>query len=204
MNFTITGEMIVVGVVALLFGLILGWLLFRGAGKRAELEEEVEEREVQLASALARNDELKQELLSARDQIKPLADEVDKLRVMKDRAPKTAFTSAAPVAPRTEGTAPTTPHEKLPAFLDAEPENPDDLSLIKGIGPKMEAMLHDMGVWFFAQIADWTEDEKKMADAKLGNFKGRLDRDKVMEQAKLLAAGRVTEYEARFGKLGRG
>ncbi|MEM8827674.1 MAG: fused NADH-quinone oxidoreductase subunit E/endonuclease, partial [Pseudomonadota bacterium] len=78
----------------------------------------------------------------------------------------------------------------------------DDLQLLKGVGPKMEASLNEMGVYHFAQIADWTPAEVKAVDVKLGAFKGRIARDQLIEQAKLLAAGRVTEYEASFGKLG--
>ncbi|MGB3722357.1 MAG: hypothetical protein WA979_05995 [Pacificimonas sp.] len=198
MAFTIDTAIVLYCAIAFVLGLILGWLLFRGAGKRAALQEELTEAEVALAAAEERNAALERDIASTRDQIKPLADEVDRLRVMKTRNPEVAA-SAAPVAPRETAAAPV---EKLPAFMDAAPPKPDDLQLLKGVGPKMAVLLNDMGVYMFAQVADFTPQDVKMVDAKLGTFKGRIERDQLIEQAKLLAAGRVTEYEARFGKLG--
>ena len=190
---------------AFLVGLLLGFLLFRGKAKRAELEEELQERETELAAAKERNLALEREAASVRDQVKPLADEVDKLRAMKTRPREPAAEgtpSAAPVAPRVGELAAYDPGRKLPTFLDGPEAKPDDLSLLKGVGAKLETAFRDMGVYYFAQIADWSPEEVKMVDAKLGNFRGRIERDQLIEQAKLLAAGRVTEYEARFGKLG--
>jgi NADH-quinone oxidoreductase subunit E len=65
----------------------------------------------------------------------------------------------------------------------------DDLKLIWGVGPKLEKMLHDMGVWHFDQIASWTGAELKWVDARLEGFKGRALRDEWVEQAKKLATG---------------
>ncbi|MGE0008794.1 MAG: NADH-quinone oxidoreductase subunit NuoE [Parvibaculaceae bacterium] len=65
----------------------------------------------------------------------------------------------------------------------------DDLKLIWGVGPKLERMLNDMGVWHFDQIAAWTGAEIKWVDSRLEGFKGRAERDGWVEQAKKLAAG---------------
>ena len=65
----------------------------------------------------------------------------------------------------------------------------DDLKLVWGIGPKLEAMLHGMGVWHFDQIAAWTKPELKWVDERLEGFKGRAARDKWIAQAKKLAKG---------------
>ena len=195
--------LLLIAVPAFLLGLLLGFLIFGQRRARAALAEELEERSTEIARLQDRNEELTRELAMARDQIAPLADEVDRLRAMKTRVPppETSTAAAAPVTREERGLAPQ-PQEKLPAFLDKKPKDPDDLSLLKGVGPKMETMLHDMGVWFYAQIADWSDEDVRAADAKLDKFKGRIERDQLIEQAKLLAAGRVTEYEARFGKLG--
>ena len=92
--------------------------------------------------------------------------------------------------------------EKLPTFLDAPRGAPDDLRMLKGVGEKLSAKLNTIGIFHFHQIANWTPDEIRMVDSKLEQFRGRIERDQWIEQAKLLAAGRYTEYEARFGKLG--
>lgn len=77
----------------------------------------------------------------------------------------------------------------------------DDLTRIKGLGPKLSRVLTDLGVTRYAQIAAWTEADLAEIDSKLGAFAGRPARDAWIEQARLLAAGDAAEYEARFGKL---
>ena len=78
----------------------------------------------------------------------------------------------------------------------------DNLKLIKGVGPKLEAMLNDMGVYHFDQIATWTASEVAWADANLKGFKGRVSRDAWVDQAKALAAGESTEFSQRAEKDG--
>lgn len=77
----------------------------------------------------------------------------------------------------------------------------DDLLRIKGVGPKLVALLNTLGVTRFAQIAEWTEADIDRIDAQLGNFAGRIRRDNWVEQAKFLAAGDVAGFEGKFGKL---
>ena len=73
----------------------------------------------------------------------------------------------------------------------------DDLKMIKGVGKKMEELVNSLGFWHFDQLADWTDDEVAWVDANLKGFKGRVSRDKWVEQAKLLAAGGETEFSKR-------
>jgi predicted flap endonuclease-1-like 5' DNA nuclease len=77
----------------------------------------------------------------------------------------------------------------------------DDLRRIKGLGPKLVAALHALGVTRFAQIAAWTDADLDDLDTKLGAFAGRPRRDAWVEQARLLAGGDTAGYEAKFGKL---
>ncbi len=53
----------------------------------------------------------------------------------------------------------------------------DDLTAIKGIGPKLERMLNEMGVRTFRQIARWDPDDIAMVSAALAAFPGRIVRD---------------------------
>lgn len=85
----------------------------------------------------------------------------------------------------------------IPAAVGA----PDDLLQIKGIGPKLNAVLNDIGVVRFDQIAAWSEADIARVDDHLGAFRGRIARDAWVEQADLLARGLIGEFEARFGKL---
>jgi NADH-quinone oxidoreductase subunit E len=73
----------------------------------------------------------------------------------------------------------------------------DDLKLILGIGPKLEALCHRLGFYHFDQIANWTAAEIAWVDDNLEGFKGRVTRDKWVAQAKVLAAGgSVADAEA--------
>jgi NADH-quinone oxidoreductase subunit E len=82
------------------------------------------------------------------------------------------------------------PADSKPALLK-KPKGgkSDDLKLIWGVGPKLEKMLNDMGVWHFEQIAAWTSAELKWVDDRLEGFKGRAKRDEWVKQAKKLAKG---------------
>jgi predicted flap endonuclease-1-like 5' DNA nuclease len=65
------------------------------------------------------------------------------------------------------------------------PEAPDDLELIRGIGPVLKARLNKLGVTTFAQIAAFTEADLARIDEVL-DFKGRIAREGWIEQAKAL------------------
>lgn len=85
-----------------------------------------------------------------------------------------------------------------PAALDAARDGgPDDLKQIKGVGPKLEKLLHSLGFYHFDQVASWTADEVAWVDENLEGFKGRVSRDGWVEQAKILAAGGETEFSQR-------
>lgn len=85
----------------------------------------------------------------------------------------------------------------------APPPTPaDDLKRIAGIGPKYEALLHDLGVYRFSQIADWTEDDVARVNDRL-DFSGRIERERWIEQARLLAAGIETDFSSRVRREGR-
>lgn len=89
-------------------------------------------------------------------------------------------------------------------FPEAIPETAapaDDLTRMKGVGPKVVAALAALGVTRYDQIAAWSDEDAALVDAKLGTFKGRIARDHWVEQARLLAAGDLAGYEAKFGKL---
>lgn len=93
--------------------------------------------------------------------------------------------TAAEPAPAAAATA----EEAKPRTLDAPRDGKsDDLQRINGVGPKMEQTLNEMGIYHFAQIADWGPAEIAWVDARL-RFKGRIKRDDWVSQARTLAAG---------------
>lgn len=74
-----------------------------------------------------------------------------------------------------------------PKTLNAPKGSADDLTRIKGIGPKLSARLNDLGIYHFKQIANWSESEAEWVDEFL-SFKGRVAREKWITQARVLTA----------------
>lgn len=87
-----------------------------------------------------------------------------------------------------------------PAPASPHSGNADDLRRIKGVGPKLVAVLAEQGVTRFDQIAAWSDADIDRIDATLGRFAGRITRDRWVEQAKLLAAGDDTGFAEKFGQ----
>ncbi len=138
----------------------------------------------------------------------PTSTEPGEDRPAPDRA--TARATAKPPAPdadadETTGQAapPTVQHAATlgvqPAALKAprDGDAADDLKRIKGVGPKLEALLNDLGFFHFDQIAAWTEEEIAWVDDNIADFKGRASRDDWVGQARLLASGGETEFSRR-------
>ncbi len=91
---------------------------------------------------------------------------------------------------------PKTAAKKAPAARKTAAKKKDDLKLISGVGPAIEKKLHRMGVTSYRQIANWKAADIKEADEKL-NFKGRIQREDWINQAKTLAGGGQTEFSRR-------
>ena len=66
---------------------------------------------------------------------------------------------------------------------------PDNLQTLKGVGPKFAQMLNARGIIRYDQLAKMSGQEVELLDAQLGPFRGRLQRDRVIEQADYLARG---------------
>jgi len=88
-------------------------------------------------------------------------------------------------------------HENLPGASGP----PDDLAMLKGVGPKFASLLNNVGITRFEQIARLSEGDLDRLDLQLGPFKGRLHRDQIPLQADYLARGDRDGFEQRFGKL---
>lgn len=96
-------------------------------------------------------------------------------------AAKKAVTKAAKSVEKPVEKSVGKPVEKAPAAAGK-----DDLTRIKGLGPKAAAALAGGGVTSFAQIAAWSEADIASWDAKI-NGRGRITRDDWVGQAKTLA-----------------
>ena len=123
--------------------------------------------------------------------------------------PKTAEVApvAAPTAKPAPVVAPTPKPAPVVAATDGRPQTldkpragkKDNLKRIKGIGPKIEGILNKLGIYHFDQIAKWNRKTIAWVDDYL-SFKGRIDREEWISQAKLLAKGETTEFSKRVDK----
>lgn len=77
----------------------------------------------------------------------------------------------------------------------------DNLKRIKGIGPVNEGRLNELGIYHFDQIAGWGSREIDWVDEHL-SFKGRIEREDWINQAKTLASGGNTDFSTRVDKGG--
>ncbi len=92
-------------------------------------------------------------------------------------------------APATDAAAPAdkaAPADTAVPLFDTPAGAPDDLKKISGVGPVLEIKLHDLGITKFGQVAAFTPDDVTKVDDAL-SFKGRIDRDDWISQAKILA-----------------
>ncbi len=118
--------------------------------------------------------------------------------------------AAVPVAPTPKPAPVATPKpapvvakvasDGRPQTLDkARGGKKDNLKRIKGIGPKIEGILNKLGIYHFDQIAVWNRKTIAWVDDYL-SFKGRIDREEWIKQARALAKGEDTEFSKRVDK----
>ncbi len=79
--------------------------------------------------------------------------------------------------------------ETLPPAQSTSSLDRDNLRLIKGLGPRAEALLHSFGIYTFGQIAQWDDQAISWMENKLGS-RGRIERENWVAQAKELDAAR--------------
>jgi len=119
----------------------------------------------------------------------------------KKAAPKAApkKTTAKSEAPAKAARAPVAADGKPETLAKARASGADDLKLISGVGPKLEGTLNELGFYHFDQVASWRKKEVEWVDSRL-KFKGRIERDDWISQAKILAKGGETEFSSRKKK----
>jgi predicted flap endonuclease-1-like 5' DNA nuclease len=123
--------------------------------------------------------------------------EIERLELVIAELETGAAEAPAAVAPVAD-----LPADAEPAAGDAPPQGlpapdgePDDLKRISGIGPGIEKTLHELGVFHFHQIAAFTPENVAWVNRRL-RFKGRIEREDWIGQARTLAAGGDTGSDA--------
>lgn len=190
----------IIAVVGLVVAVVLLWWLF-GRNKAEEIE-----------TPIAPSDEPKKPLEAVKPEI--IAAEPARFKP-KEPAPAPVAAPPPPPPPVPEPVAetplapepepapePTREPQPAPEPAPAPAAKADNLQLLKGVGPKMAALLNGLGVTRFQQIADWTDADVAAIDPQLGAFQGRIARDAIVDQAGYLARGDKAGFEAKYGALG--
>ena len=112
--------------------------------------------------------------------------------------PKTETAVPPPAPPSTIATG---KMERPKGIASARGGKADNLQRISGVGPKNEAILNNLGIFHFDQIAAWTPEQITWVDDHL-RFNGRIQREEWIRQAALLAAGKEDEFTREFGTGG--
>lgn len=104
--------------------------------------------------------------------------------------PATKATKRAPSAKAESG--------KKPRAMKAPRKGvADDLKVIEGIGPVLERLCNELGIYHFDQIAKWGAAEVEWMDGNLKGFRGRVTRDKWVAQAKLIGEEGINAFLIR-------
>lgn len=178
-------------IAALLIGLVIAWYLFH-ANRRTRVSGTSHDVLDEGSAPAERN----RALIDA-----PPAAVLDTSPRAETPAPVPTPAPASSPPPVTEAVEPPTPVAEPATPTPPATTAADDLTRIKGVGPKLVALLADLGITSFAQVAAWSEGDIDRIDAQLGRFEGRIRRDSWVEQAKLLAADDTAGFAARFGNL---
>jgi NADH-quinone oxidoreductase subunit E len=159
-------KMLALLLIAAALGVALGWIL-RGARDREGIAAREAEAAARVATLRAERDAVDVSLAEARAQI----------AAAKAAVSAAAAEAAASEAPGQPQTAAKTEDVAADDQVDVEHQRPaplarpadggDDLRVINGIGPKLEELLHELGIWRYGQIAALTPAEAAWVDDHL-------------------------------------
>jgi predicted flap endonuclease-1-like 5' DNA nuclease len=117
-----------------------------------------------------------------------------RLRKTEPAAAASAEATPSP-APKPETRAPYTP----PVSRNVRSAEPDDLKRIRGVGVVIEKKLNALGVTSYQDIASWTDADIERVSEAL-DFKGRIERERWVEQARILTGGGQTDFSRRVDR----
>lgn len=166
-------------VLVLILGIFIGWLIW---GRRVAAWSEVGEERDKLRHSL---DSANAQLASCRGQLSAAEEALaaaNKLstepepQAQLELTPNDALEEEQPVS-----------DQWRPKSLSEPQGEKDELQRIKGVGPKIESTLNMLGIYHFSQIAAFTDENIAWVNSYL-SFKGRIQREKWVAQAKELAA----------------
>ena len=115
---------------------------------------------------------------------------------IKDKETKAA---APQPAPRPATTATAADQRRSAAASDDDDAEGDDLKRIRGVGVLIEKRLNGLGVYTYDDVANWTSGDIDRISQTL-DFKGRIERENWVEQARILSSGGQTEFSRRVDR----
>ena len=195
-------------IIGILVGIViftLLWVLLRNRGTAATPPAKVEDKPAEMPAPKVAAPPVAVPEPASKAEKKPAPSrpvaKAEKPAAKKPVAAKPAA-KKAPAAKKTPAkAAPASPPPMTAIGVPGAAGAPDNLLLLKGVGPKLNTLLVSLGITRFDQIGAWNADDAAKVDAHLGAFKGRIERDSWIEQAGLLARGAIAEFETKFGKL---
>ncbi len=200
---TVVDANLILLVIALVIGFVIGWWMFRRPRTGSDIKLDVDARSRPYLDPpepqpdLSPPAMLRERSPAAQARTRPIRDGIDtneRRGLLDEGAAATTDVAGQLLGIRA--------HAELPGASEADSGAPDDLQMLKGVGPKLAQKLADQGITRFEHLAALSPNEVTILEDKLGPFKGRLTRDRVVEQASFLARGDTDGFEARFGKLG--
>lgn len=208
-------------IVGVLVALLVGILLWIGWFEDPEAQTQMDEREAaQKAAVTAASDATAAGIVSTTEVASDAPDDAEGPAEVVVAAPVAApsavldmasvassssvaalsdETPEVPVKTKAPAKAPVAVDGKPPVLTQARDGGADNLKLLKGVGPKLEQALNALGFYHFDQVAGWRKKEIEWVDDNL-KFKGRIERDGWVAQAKILAKGGETEFSKRSKK----
>ena len=199
-NFSNIIEAAILLLITFLIGCIVGWFLRAKIFKRRQKEDEPKEdmpkttiapvmAAVQSTAPTAKPQAIKPKPVPSAPKPKIVKSSVSTPKPKTEPKPKTPpkpISSSPRKAAIAEVAKTTAPTHKPAGLTKPRDGKKDDLKKIKGVGPKLEGTLNGLGIYHFDQISKWTQKEIDWVDDFL-SFKGRIDRDQWISQAKKLS-----------------
>ena len=124
-----------------------------------------------------------------------------KAATTKAATAKTAAAKSTTAKPKVAAEPKAAASAKPVTLTAARAGGADDLKQLKGVGPALEKTLNELGFYHFDQVATWKKKDVAWVDSNL-RFKGRIERDGWIAQAKILAKGGTTEFSSKVKKGG--
>lgn len=141
-------EILIMLLVAAILGFILAWLIFRN--KNNTVYNSSEDINSEIEKLKKKNNDFLIELGNVKRSNTDLSIKLDECNKRGAAAKKSTSTSVSSPTP-----IPTpTPVVMTPVVSEVSNQKPDDLKIIEGIGPKIESLLNNAGIFTFSQLAE--------------------------------------------------